>query len=197
MNGKNTGPRGPERQMKEPPGAPESAAKRPMIPDLVASVLMVALLVASALIDAPSLPIATAAGVALLVIAIYLVVSPLFFLARHGDVRDGDPFYGTREVVTSGPYRLVRHPQYLGYCLLAVGLAMLNPAPLIVALALATSVFFYIQSVHEERFCRQHLGRAYESYAERVPRFNLAAGLIRLITSRPGDSQERDASAGT
>jgi protein-S-isoprenylcysteine O-methyltransferase Ste14 len=183
--------------MKKPRGTRESGGKRPMIPDLVASVLTVTLLVASAVSDAPSLPIATAAGVALLVIAIYLVVSPFFFLARHGDVRDGDPFYATRQVVTSGPYRLVRHPQYLGYCLLAVGLAMLNPAPLVIALAITASVFFYIQSVHEERFCRQHLGKAYKSYAERVPRFNVAAGLIRLITSRAGDSQESDSSADT
>ncbi len=182
--------------MKEPRGARESGGKRPMIPDLVASVLTVALLVASAVTDAPSLPMATAAGVALLVVAIYLVVSPFFLLARHGDVRDGDPFYATRQVVTSGPYRLVRHPQYLGYCLLAVGLAMLNPAPLIIALALTASIFFYIQSVHEERFCRQYLGKAYESYAERVPRFNLAVGLLRLVTSRSSDSQERDSDRG-
>jgi protein-S-isoprenylcysteine O-methyltransferase Ste14 len=80
-----------------------------------------------------------------------------------------------QEVVTSGPYRVVRHPSYAGALLAALALpAMLDalwsliPAATI-ALALA------VRTALEDRMLRRELA-GYEGYAERT-RFRLVPGV--------------------
>ena len=51
----------------------------------------------------------------------------------------------------------------------------------VVGLALGAAVFFYVQAVAEERFCRRELGPEYDAYVERVPRFNFLLGLIKVV----------------
>jgi protein-S-isoprenylcysteine O-methyltransferase Ste14 len=74
------------------------------------------------------------------------------------------------QLVTAGPYRLVRHPIYTGMLgmLLATGLAASHWAAFIAALM----VFLLGTSIRiraEERLLREAFGRAYDEYAERVP----------------------------
>ena len=79
------------------------------------------------------------------------------------------PFAEPSALVTAGVYRLSRHPMYLGFVLLLLGLAVLSgrAAPLAVPLALALTLeFVYIRS--EERTLRAAFGGAWESYRLRV-----------------------------
>jgi len=83
-------------------------------------------------------------------------------------------------LVTTGAYGLVRHPMYVG------GMAMFLFEPnvtgnCLVLRILATLYFIWGGYVEERRF-RDEFGSEYESYMERVPRFNILAGLIRRLT---------------
>jgi protein-S-isoprenylcysteine O-methyltransferase Ste14 len=74
------------------------------------------------------------------------------------------------ELITSGPYRWVRHPIYTGLGCLLFGTALVAaPWPgLLVALAVyAVGSMLRIRS--EERLLRAAFGPAYEEYARRVP----------------------------
>ena len=73
------------------------------------------------------------------------------------------------ELVTSGPFGLVRHPLYLSILLLWTGgaLALLSWALAIGAIVLAPA--FYARSRAEERLLTRHFGAAYTAYAARVP----------------------------
>jgi protein-S-isoprenylcysteine O-methyltransferase Ste14 len=71
----------------------------------------------------------------------------------------------SREVTSSGPYRLVGHPLYLGSSVMGLGLAVACKSVIVaalVALYLATTITAAIKS--EEAFLRRHFGEQYELY---------------------------------
>jgi protein-S-isoprenylcysteine O-methyltransferase Ste14 len=76
---------------------------------------------------------------------------------------------GNQQLVTDGPYRLVRHPIYSGLILAVAGLSLvLGTSRGIIGFVLATAGFF-LKIRREEASVRRHFGRAYEEYARHVP----------------------------
>jgi protein-S-isoprenylcysteine O-methyltransferase Ste14 len=74
-----------------------------------------------------------------------------------------------REVTSSGPYRLVRHPLYLGSCVMGAGLAIACASVLVAALVavyLASTLTAAIRS--EEAYLRRHFGEQYDLYRNGV-----------------------------
>jgi len=162
----------------------DNGRTRPKAADIAAAVLAFPLLAAAIAIDASGPGWLTAAGVVLLALAVVFIFPPFFLLARHGKPGEGEPFFATTRVADRGLYRIVRHPQYLGYIFLVLGFGALDPHPAILALAGGASVFFYVQAVLEERYCLEALGEEYAGYMRRVPRFNFVLGLLRIAKKR-------------
>ena len=72
------------------------------------------------------------------------------------------------ELVTSGPYALVRHPIYTGLLLALLGSTLaLGDWRAVLAFALAAGALWRKLRV-EERWMRQQFGDAYQVYAQRV-----------------------------
>jgi protein-S-isoprenylcysteine O-methyltransferase Ste14 len=72
------------------------------------------------------------------------------------------------DLVTSGPYRLVRHPIYTGLLLALVGFALARGEWRgVVAVALAGGSFWRKLRI-EERWMREQFGAVYEEYSRRV-----------------------------
>ena len=72
----------------------------------------------------------------------------------------------SREVTTSGPYRWMRHPLYVGSSILALGIVIAAKSYLLgglAALYLSTTIPAAIRS--EEAFLRRTFGDAYDRYA--------------------------------
>jgi protein-S-isoprenylcysteine O-methyltransferase Ste14 len=67
------------------------------------------------------------------------------------------------ELVTSGPYHLVRHPIYTGILLAGVGTAVALSWLWLVAVVLAGAYFVYAATV-EERFMTEQFPDAYPEY---------------------------------
>jgi hypothetical protein len=71
--------------------------------------------------------------------------------------------------VTTGPYAVVRHPQYLGIFLGLTGFTLLGARPIAV-LAWVTAVCTYLAlMIHEEGENERRFGQRYRDYRERVP----------------------------
>ena len=67
------------------------------------------------------------------------------------------------ELVTSGPYRLVRHPIYSGVLLAAVGTAVALSWMWLIAMGLA-AVYFVYSAIVEERYLSEQFPDAYPIY---------------------------------
>jgi protein-S-isoprenylcysteine O-methyltransferase Ste14 len=67
------------------------------------------------------------------------------------------------DLVTTGPYRYVRHPIYTGIILGLVGTALATTLYLLVAAALVTG-FFAFSATREERFLTEEFPEAYPAY---------------------------------
>jgi len=75
------------------------------------------------------------------------------------------------DLVTTGPYRYSRNPQYVGTIPTVLGYAIICNSILALITALLDSGWFVLLPFAEESWCREHLGAAYEEYAAWVPRF--------------------------
>lgn len=79
-------------------------------------------------------------------------------------------FPEVRGLVLRGPYRLVRHPVYLGELIASLGLLLVKPHPLIVALFAVFVALQYGRTIYEERALSAAYPDDYPAYALRVPR---------------------------
>ena len=89
-------------------------------------------------------------------------------LGRHFDLEV--EVHGGHEVIDRGPYRIVRHPVYLGIAIHFIGACLATGNLLLIAgTLLVTFPALYLRAAAEERLLRESLGPAYDAYARRVP----------------------------
>ena len=77
----------------------------------------------------------------------------------------------TGQLATSGPYALLRHPQYVAFVSIMVGFLVQWPT-LLTLLMFPVLVVMYVRlAKQEERDARTAFGETYDKYAARVPAF--------------------------
>lgn len=73
-------------------------------------------------------------------------------------------------LITTGPYRVVRHPRYTGILCLAAGLTLLFHAWAGVMLTAAALALIFFRIADEERLLSQEFGEEWQEYARRTHR---------------------------
>jgi len=98
---------------------------------------------------------------------------PIFALALAMTVMTSINFATTPldKPVTKGVYRISRHPIYLSGFLLYVGIGIACASWVLLLLAVAWIVLWYIVVPAEERFLLEKYGDAYREYMNRTPRW--------------------------
>jgi protein-S-isoprenylcysteine O-methyltransferase Ste14 len=76
-----------------------------------------------------------------------------------------------RQVATTGPYRLVRHPQYIGFVAIMFGFLLQWPTILTLAMFPVLVVMYVRLAIAEERDSESAFGDAWRAYAAVTPRF--------------------------
>ena len=108
-------------------------------------------------------------GIALLAVGLVLNIwSDQIFKKARTTV---NPFERSSRLVTKGPYRLSRHPMYLGMVLILVGLGVVlgsaAPWAVVPAFVLVAVKFMGV----EEKAMEETFGQAYRDYRRRVRRW--------------------------
>lgn len=76
-----------------------------------------------------------------------------------------------QSLVDWGPYRRVRHPGYLGYLLMWIGIGAVSTSVIAVAAVFVLTGSAYVYRINnEEELLRAALGESYEEYAKRTDR---------------------------
>ena len=75
-----------------------------------------------------------------------------------------------QRLVTSGPYRLVRHPMYSSMTGIMLGSGLLTDNYLIVAATIVVAMVYYLRARREEALLRQEFPE-FEQYASKVAMF--------------------------
>ena len=119
----------------------------------------------------PDAPVAARLAGGLLLAGGSALVADAFvrFVRAHGTPA---PIAETESLVTAGPYRVTRNPQYVGVVSVAAGQALWwwDRRPLAYA-AVSAAVFHTWIRVYEEPRLRQRFGEAYVAYVDAVPRW--------------------------
>jgi protein-S-isoprenylcysteine O-methyltransferase Ste14 len=105
-------------------------------------------------------------GLPLAVIGLLGRIYPALYLRRRGTTTTLDP---VAKLVTSGPYAVVRHPQYTAGFLLMLGWYLFWGALYALYLLPLIAVVIYIQALIEERYIlAAAFGSQYAQYATRT-----------------------------
>lgn len=73
------------------------------------------------------------------------------------------------ELVTRGPYAIVRHPMYAGLLVFGAGLGLAYDSALTLGVAALFSVPLVLHALIEEQLFARHFGDAWSAYRARVP----------------------------
>jgi protein-S-isoprenylcysteine O-methyltransferase Ste14 len=75
------------------------------------------------------------------------------------------------QLATTGPYRLVRHPQYIGFVAIMFGFLLQWPTLLTLAMFPVLVIMYVRLSIAEEQDSARAFGPAWQVYAALTPRF--------------------------
>lgn len=106
---------------------------------------------------------------------------PMMLLRQHGGVAQGEAYIHTTQLVDTGLYAVVRHPQVgTAWLLVCSACILIAQHELVLLLGLPAMAIAYWGTFQEDRRCIEKFGDAYRDYMARVPRVNAISGLIRL-----------------
>ncbi len=105
------------------------------------------------------------AGGFLVLMSFVLGLWPLWYVRRSFSF---EPV--ARELVTSGPYAVARHPIYAAYAINCLGLILVRPSLALVIVLVCWAALTYLRLRYEERVLSEAFP-AYASYRERVGAF--------------------------
>lgn len=168
-------------------GVSDPALRRPQLFAWLGTLVLGGMLLAGLFLPGGAVRSLRTAGAALVLGALVLIVPPFAQLARHGGAPRGASYMETTRVAGRGLYAVVRHPQYLGYMLLAAGLALRVQSWPMAGAGLAAVALFVAHTLAEERDCAKRFGADWQRYSAAVPRFNVTLGLLRARRRRTGD----------
>lgn len=138
------------------------------IPLLIAFVVQ--LVVPFSLPRGPLTPVIVAAGIALMLLGIILIVLARREFRRHG--QPTDPGHPTQKIVTTGVFSVSRNPLYLGGIGILIGFALVLNLPWVMVFLLPAIVAcHYILIAPEERYLTEKFGEEYRLYRENICRW--------------------------
>lgn len=120
-------------------------------------------------------------GWIILYAAAFLGVIPVFALRKKGEVVKGDSYIHTSVLVDSGLYAIIRHPQYLSFILICLGIILVAQQWLIVIIGVPAMLLNYMGIRQQDHFLIQKFGDNYLRYMKKVPRINFLVGIVRLL----------------
>ena len=104
---------------------------------------------------------------------------PVIEFRKRGSVKSGKSYINTTQLVHTGIFSIVRHPQYVTFILWAVAGMLLFQHWIVILLGIPILPFTYIDLIKADKEGIEKFGDEYKIYMKRVPRANFLLGIIR------------------
>jgi protein-S-isoprenylcysteine O-methyltransferase Ste14 len=127
-----------------------------------------------------------------------LVLAPIIMFPRRGGVQEGKSFVHTTQLVDTGIYSVIRHPQYTGgvYSIFITTL-LWYPHWLFAVLGVIGTVVIYLSIKEEDKLMVEKFGDDYVRYMQRVPGMNIFLGVMRATRRKPSHQDKEHTYADT
>jgi protein-S-isoprenylcysteine O-methyltransferase Ste14 len=109
---------------------------------------------------------------------------PVFEFRKKGGVKSGESYIHTTQVVDTGIYSIVRHPQYVTFMLWAIAGMLLFQHWIVVLLGVPVFPLTYIDLIKADKDAIETFGDDYRAYMKKVPRANFLLGILRCWRQR-------------
>ena len=141
-------------------------------------------LVLAGIIEVQSYLALTIVGWVVWVFGMVLVMAPIIMFPRRGGVSKGKSFVNTTQLVNTGIYAIVRHPQYTGgiYAIFLTTF-LWYPHWLFGVLGVIGIAVIYLGCREEDKLLVEKFGNDYREYMKKVPGMNFITGINRLLRS--------------
>ena len=106
---------------------------------------------------------------------------PVFEFRKNGRVVKGKSYIHTTELVDTGIYSIVRHPQYVTFILWAIAGMLLFQHWIVIILGIPIIPLTYIDLHNADKDGIKKFGDDYRQYMKRVPRANFLLGIIQSL----------------
>jgi protein-S-isoprenylcysteine O-methyltransferase Ste14 len=104
---------------------------------------------------------------------------PVIEFHKKGGVKRGKSYIHTTQLVDTGIYSIVRHPQYVTFILWAIAGMLLFQNWIVILLGVPIVQLTYIDLIKADKDAIEKFGDDYKAYMKRVPRANFLLGIIR------------------
>ena len=127
-------------------------------------------------------------GVTLYVLSgIVFGMLPVMEFRKKGRVRQGKSYIHTTQLVDTGIYSIVRHPQFVTFILWTFAGMLLFQHWIIIFLGIPIIPLTYIDLIRADKSSIKKFGEDYEAYMKKVPRANFLLGIIRRLQQRKNE----------
>ena len=109
---------------------------------------------------------------------------PTIEFRRKGGVRKGKSYIHTTQIVDTGIYSIVRHPQYVTFILWAIAGMLLFQHWVVVLLGIPIIPLTDIDLIRADKDAVEKFGDDYKYYMKKVPQVNFLLGIIRRLRKR-------------
>jgi len=109
---------------------------------------------------------------------------PVFEFRKNGRVVKGKSYIHTTELVDTGIYSIVRHPQYVTFILWAIAGMLLFQHWIVIILGIPIIPLTYIDLHNADKDGIKKFGNEYKQYMKQVPRANFLLGIIRVVRKK-------------
>jgi protein-S-isoprenylcysteine O-methyltransferase Ste14 len=100
---------------------------------------------------------------------------------KKGEVKKGKSYIHTTQLVDTGVYSIVRHPQFITFIMFGIAGMLLFQHWIIILLGIPIIPLTYIDLLRADKRLIGKFGNDYKEYMQKVPRANFLLGGIRLL----------------
>jgi protein-S-isoprenylcysteine O-methyltransferase Ste14 len=112
-------------------------------------------------------------------------ILPIFTFRRKGGVPQGENYMKTTQMVNTGIYAVVRHPQGgTAWLLINLGVMLIAWHWSSLVLGFLSMILAYADTFKADQNLVEKFGDAYQQYIAKVPRINFITGFIRYVSDR-------------